>query len=774
MLPASSIAANTAPPPRCATAAAVPTTASLPLTGERTVPGVRRRTTGSGGTRRPTAGWSRRCPCAGAVVVEAGCGEGYGAAAAGRRRSRSRWSGSTSTCRRCGTRRSPYPGVPVACAPTSSRCRWPTRAVDLVVSSQVVEHLWDQDAFVAECARVLRPGGRLVVTTPNRLTFPPGNVFHSRELDATELSALVGEHLEVRSVLGLRHGPRLAADQAGTATWWPRSSPPRATRTTRCGRGWRPSPPPTSCVDDHDLARLPRPRARPPYAGERARSGRCCIVLHTHLPWLPQHGSWPVGEEWLHQAWSGSYLPLVAVLRPAGRRGPARPAHPRRHPGAGRGAGRPVRLREHHGWLGPLAAARRGAGAATGTRRCAATASRGVPGREPRARGVRDPVACTAASAVLRPLLDAGAVELLGGPVTHPILPLLPAEVASFALRGRASTTPRCGSAAGRPGSGLPECALRRRTWSRLLAAAGVATSWSTADRDAAGGSTDRPWRVAGVTSSRSAATWRSPTWSGPRGPASRAGPDYRDFHDVDHPSGLRPARVTDRRARPQKRPTTPTAAAAAARRDAADFVGAVRDRLVALARAGRTAGLAVVAWDTELFGHWWHEGPAVPRARAADAAGGRRAAGDPAARSTERATSSAIDLPAGSLGRGQGLAAVGRPGRWPTWLPTAGRGGPAARRRTPVRAARGSARRPGPGRPGPGGAAGAVQRLGVHGVAGQRGRLRPGAARGHVRRFHALADAVEGTGAHPGPSVDGALASHLDARSLVAAHGRA
>ena len=33
-------------------------------------------------------------------------------------------------------------------------------AVDLVVSSQVVEHLWDQDAFVAECARVLRPGGR--------------------------------------------------------------------------------------------------------------------------------------------------------------------------------------------------------------------------------------------------------------------------------------------------------------------------------------------------------------------------------------------------------------------------------------------------------------------------------------------------------------------------------------------------------------------------------------------------------------------------------------
>jgi SAM-dependent methyltransferase len=82
------------------------------------------------------------------------------------------------------------------------------------VSSQVVEHLWDQDAFVAECARVLRPGGSLVVTTPNRRTFPPGNVFHHRELDAGELAALVATHLEVSAVLGVRHGDRLTADEA--------------------------------------------------------------------------------------------------------------------------------------------------------------------------------------------------------------------------------------------------------------------------------------------------------------------------------------------------------------------------------------------------------------------------------------------------------------------------------------------------------------------------------------------------------------------------------
>lgn len=50
--------------------------------------------------------------------------------------------------------------------------------------------------------------------------------------------------------------------------------------------------------------------------------GVLCIVLHTHLPRVARHGTWPVGEEWLHHAWSASYLPLVEVLR----RGSARRA----------------------------------------------------------------------------------------------------------------------------------------------------------------------------------------------------------------------------------------------------------------------------------------------------------------------------------------------------------------------------------------------------------------------------------------------------------------
>jgi SAM-dependent methyltransferase len=95
-------------------------------------------------------------------------------------------------------------------------------SVAAVTSFQVIEHLWTPWEFLAECARVLRPGGLLVVTTPNRLTFSPGlrrgekppNPFHVREFDAEELRATIAAHLPVTQLLGVSHGPRLAAWEA--------------------------------------------------------------------------------------------------------------------------------------------------------------------------------------------------------------------------------------------------------------------------------------------------------------------------------------------------------------------------------------------------------------------------------------------------------------------------------------------------------------------------------------------------------------------------------
>ena len=46
--------------------------------------------------------------------------------------------------------------------------------------------------------------------------------------------------------------------------------------------------------------------------GEKA--GTFCLVLHTHLPWVAHAGVWPVGEEWLHQAYTGSWRRVLGLL----------------------------------------------------------------------------------------------------------------------------------------------------------------------------------------------------------------------------------------------------------------------------------------------------------------------------------------------------------------------------------------------------------------------------------------------------------------------------
>ncbi|NJE00078.1 DUF1957 domain-containing protein [Thermococcus sp. LS1] len=42
--------------------------------------------------------------------------------------------------------------------------------------------------------------------------------------------------------------------------------------------------------------------------------GYLTFVLHTHLPYVRKHGKWPFGEEWLYEAMSETYLPLLMEL----------------------------------------------------------------------------------------------------------------------------------------------------------------------------------------------------------------------------------------------------------------------------------------------------------------------------------------------------------------------------------------------------------------------------------------------------------------------------
>lgn len=189
--------------------------AELILTGERTLPGIEAENY-----------WFRRHEAAylaaaewlrgAGRVLEAGVGEGYGAAllsGTGAQVAAVDYDATTAAHVAAA-----YPKIHMVRGNVVA-LPFGDAEFDAVVSMQVIEHLWDQAAHIAECARVLRPGGRLVLSTPNRLTFSPGqqpdekptNPFHTREFSDPELADLIGRRLTVRHRHGLHAGPRLRA-----------------------------------------------------------------------------------------------------------------------------------------------------------------------------------------------------------------------------------------------------------------------------------------------------------------------------------------------------------------------------------------------------------------------------------------------------------------------------------------------------------------------------------------------------------------------------------
>jgi 2-polyprenyl-3-methyl-5-hydroxy-6-metoxy-1,4-benzoquinol methylase len=58
------------------------------------------------------------------------------------------------------------PGVSAEVAELTQRA-FPANSFDAVVMNNVIEHIWNPIATVAECYRILRPSGRLVMITPN-------------------------------------------------------------------------------------------------------------------------------------------------------------------------------------------------------------------------------------------------------------------------------------------------------------------------------------------------------------------------------------------------------------------------------------------------------------------------------------------------------------------------------------------------------------------------------------------------------------------------------
>lgn len=85
---------------------------------------------------------------------------------------------------------------------------------DAATSFQTLEHVIDDSRFVADAGRVLKPGGLLVLTTPNRTTRlrdgqRPWNRFHVREYSSRQLESLLSESFGTVRMLGVRANVRM-------------------------------------------------------------------------------------------------------------------------------------------------------------------------------------------------------------------------------------------------------------------------------------------------------------------------------------------------------------------------------------------------------------------------------------------------------------------------------------------------------------------------------------------------------------------------------------
>ena len=383
------------------------------------------------------------------------------------------------------------------------------------------------------------------------------------------------------------------------------------------------------------------------------------IVLHSHLPWFRRNGVFPVGEEWLFQSWSESYLPLLEVLERLAEEGHRDLLTIGFTPVLAEQMADPYLLAEFHGWLGrrlvDLQWSRSAAPAHD-------KASLGAVWDHHWARQSRllaqleDGLLEEGLLAPFARLAEAGVIELLGGPATHPYLPLMDdaglirGQIAAgldvgerlFGHRPTGVWTPECGyRPAGRVadptappqhvmGDGTPilppsgvELPGLESFWAEagvdhlvldgptLARAAGAPTrDWSTVARHdtPVGDVLDVVDEPVWIGDSDVAAFGRNlgvsyAVWN-PHGgyPADEW---YRDFHMIDLEGGYKSWRVTDTTSL-AKQPYEPAAAEGRVAAHAADFVDLLHRHL-----DPRPDGANVVAaYDTELFGHWWYEGP--------------------------------------------------------------------------------------------------------------------------------------------------------------------
>jgi SAM-dependent methyltransferase len=129
-----------------------------------------------------------------AVIVDVGCGDGSALAVAAGQNPAHRFAGIDWSCD--ALRRASALGLTVLRAGvTAPGLPVADGAADVVIMSELIEHLVDPDGAVAEVRRVLRPGGSLLLSTPNLAAW------YNRGLLAVGIQPIFSE-VSLRGVFG--------------------------------------------------------------------------------------------------------------------------------------------------------------------------------------------------------------------------------------------------------------------------------------------------------------------------------------------------------------------------------------------------------------------------------------------------------------------------------------------------------------------------------------------------------------------------------------------
>jgi 1,4-alpha-glucan branching enzyme len=383
------------------------------------------------------------------------------------------------------------------------------------------------------------------------------------------------------------------------------------------------------------------------------------FTLHTHLPFVLHHGRWPHGSDWLTEAALDTYLPLLEVLRQLDREGVPAPVTIGFTPVLANQLSHPSFVEEMEAFFTQRLEACDEAPASLAT----TGDSHLLPlaefwrSRLLQLRGLFHEIGRDLIGA-FRALEAAGRLEIIGSAATHGFLPLL-ARDESIRLQLAVGTSEHRRIFGRAPvGCWLPECAYRprgpwepwrgaprtgiRRGIEEHLADAGFRFFFVDSHLAAAGrplglygdpggdptvhspqaraiemAARRSPYLAYRVAHARGAGSTVSAYVRDPRASMqvwSRAegypGDEwYLEFHKMRWPGGLKFWRVSG----PNvdlggKQPYNPDAAMDHARGHASHFAHLLA-QIAADERENRE-GVIVAPFDTELFGHWWFEGP--------------------------------------------------------------------------------------------------------------------------------------------------------------------